>query len=116
MSSPACGSISDVDWRDLVEASSLVDGILAEGSNFREMDFATRNLYRSAIEQLARGSGVDEIDVARASCVPFRMRRLRQPERKTTLPDPGYVLLAAGRAGFEQELGYRRPFAPAWHG
>ena len=48
--------ISDVDWSELFERISLVDDVLAAGSAFRDMDFATRNLYRSAIEELARGS------------------------------------------------------------
>src|SRR5579859_59275 len=48
--------ISDVDWTELVESISLVDEILAEGIAFGDMDFPTRNLYRSAIEVLARGS------------------------------------------------------------
>ena len=48
--------ISDVDWTELFERVSLVDDVLAAGSTFRDMDFPTRNLYRSAIEELARGS------------------------------------------------------------
>ena len=47
--------ISDVDWPELFERVSLVDDVLAAGSAFREMDFPTRNLYRNAIEELARG-------------------------------------------------------------
>ena len=48
--------ISDVDWTELFERISLVDDVLAAGSAFRDMDFPTRNLYRSAIEELARGA------------------------------------------------------------
>ena len=58
--------ISDVDWNELFERISLVDDVLAAGSAFREMDFPTRNLYRSAIEELARGSNRTELDIARA--------------------------------------------------
>src|SRR6185295_5842921 len=47
--------ISDVDWTELFERISLVDDVLA-ASGFPEMDFPTRNLYRNAIEELARGS------------------------------------------------------------
>src|SRR6202166_3641879 len=57
--------ISDVDWTELFERISLVDDVLAGGSDFLDMDFPTRNLYRSAIEQLARGSNRAELDVAR---------------------------------------------------
>ena len=47
--------ISDVDWAELFESVSLVDDVLRAGSGFAQMDFATRNLYRNAIEELARG-------------------------------------------------------------
>src|SRR5581483_7326741 len=36
--------ISDVDWSDLVEEVSLVDGVLKAASAFADMDFPTRNL------------------------------------------------------------------------
>src|SRR5690606_33860149 len=57
--------VSGVNWSELVESVSLVDAILGEDSQFSEMDFPTRNLYRSAIEELSRGSQVPEIDIAR---------------------------------------------------
>ena len=44
------------DWDDFFESVSLVDAILRDGTNFDEMDFATRDYYRHAIEDLARGS------------------------------------------------------------
>ena len=47
--------ISDVDWTELFERVSLVDDVFMAGSRFQEMDFPTRNLYRSAVEELARG-------------------------------------------------------------
>src|SRR5690606_25140956 len=56
--------ISNMDWADLFESVSLVDERLGAGSNFGSMDFATRNLYRSAIEDLARRSSFSELDIA----------------------------------------------------
>ena len=47
--------ISDADWPELFERISLVDDMLSAGGAFRDMDFPTRNLYRSAIEELSRG-------------------------------------------------------------
>ena len=59
--------ISDVDWAKLFEAVSPVDDVLRAGSDFAAMDFATRNLYRTAIEQIARGTELAEAgDRARA--------------------------------------------------
>ena len=57
--------ISDVDWAAIVESVSLVDDALRSASRFAEMDFSTRNLYRNAIEEIARGSGRTELDIAR---------------------------------------------------
>ena len=48
--------ISELEWSDFFESVSLVDDALRNGSDFAQMDFATRNLYRSAIEELSRGS------------------------------------------------------------
>ena len=59
--------ISDVDWTETVERMSLVNDVLATSGDFPEMDFATRNLYRSAVETLARGSNRTELEVARAA-------------------------------------------------
>ena len=59
--------VSDVDWPELFERVSLVDRVLDETGSFHDMDFPTRNLYRSAIEELARGANCTELDVARAA-------------------------------------------------
>ena len=102
--------ISDVDWKDLFEASSLVDVVLAEGSSFNDMDFPTRNLYRAAIEQLARSSKNNELDIARAAIEAVRESRQEEtPPQDARLSDPGYYLLAAGRDQFEARIEYRRP-------
>ena len=57
--------ISAIDWTELVERVSLVDALLRESGNFAEMDFATRDHYRKAIEKLSRGSHQPELEVTR---------------------------------------------------
>ncbi|MDE8652797.1 GH36-type glycosyl hydrolase domain-containing protein [Novosphingobium album (ex Liu et al. 2023)] len=93
--------ISDVDWAVLFERISLVDLVLAKNCDFAQMDFATRNLYRTSIEKLARGSGREELDVAHRAidASAGAVERRRQ--------DPGYYLTAEGRPDFEAALGYR---------
>ena len=49
--------MSAFDWHEFFESVSLVDEVLRDGSHFAEMDFATRDYYRHAIEELSRGSG-----------------------------------------------------------
>ncbi len=57
--------ISWFDWARFVESVSLVDDVLRAGSSFGTMDFATRDRYRHAVEELARNSGRSEVEVAR---------------------------------------------------
>jgi cyclic beta-1,2-glucan synthetase len=102
--------ISDVDWKDLFEDLSLVDDLLAADSNFRDLDFPTRNLYRSAIEDMARGSNLTELDIAqRALLAAKRIEAtgVRDPEARRS--DPGYHLFAGGRRDFETAIGFHRP-------
>ena len=56
--------ISDIDWAEFFESVSLVDERLRTAGDFAAMDFPTRNLYRDAIEQLARGSSYSEPEIA----------------------------------------------------
>ena len=93
--------VSEVDWSEFFESVSLVDDALRAGSGFGQMDFATRNLYRNAIEDLSRGSGSPELAVARAA---LDAASLAETARER---DPGYHLMAGGRRAFEATVGYR---------
>jgi cyclic beta-1,2-glucan synthetase len=88
---------SELDWADFVEDISPIDARLRAGSGFAGMDFATRNAYRTAIEVLARGSGLSELQVAEAA-LSFAARAPAQ--------DPGFGLIGAGRAALECKIGY----------
>jgi cyclic beta-1,2-glucan synthetase len=101
--------ISDVDWSELVEHISLVDDVMRTSGTFAQMDFPTRNLYRSAIEALARGSNQTEIDIARHA-VQAASDACADGDRRG---DCGYYLLAGGRRDFEAKIGYRPPMH-AW--
>ncbi len=67
--------MSAVDWAEIFESVSLVDAALRAGSDFAEMDFPTRDRYRHAIEELARGSGRTELEVARRAIAAAAARR-----------------------------------------
>src|SRR5436305_12773795 len=56
--------VSMINWAEFFENVSPVDAVLRPASDFGAMDFATRDLYRGAIEELARQSGHKEADVA----------------------------------------------------
>src|SRR6266566_2360973 len=107
-------SISAFDWQKFFESVSLVDEILRNDTHFVDMDFATRDKYRHAIEDLSRGSSHSEMEVAKRVA-----RRVKQAipdpcegphngkkpdqDRRT---EPGYYLISRGRPAFERELGF----------
>src|SRR3954452_21252545 len=90
------------------------DDILGAGGDFTAMDFPTRNLYRSAIEELARGSDRAEIEIAKRAVMAAEMASGNGNsidfERRS---EPVYHLLAGGRWAFERAIGFR-PSPRAW--
>ncbi|MDR7120480.1 GH36-type glycosyl hydrolase domain-containing protein [Rheinheimera soli] len=112
--------ISAIDWSELFEQVSLVDRYLCQHSTsalcqdlsapsaYAAMDFASRNLYRSAIEQLARGADLSEFDVARAAAeTALSAEAGEDPVQQAREADPGYYLIGAGRLKFEHRIGFK---------
>ena len=103
-------AMSAFDWQGLFEEVSLVDASLRKSSAFARMDFLTRDRYRHAIEDLAKGARRPELEVAEAL-----LDRTQRAEGTSSTPspsdersrDPGYFLISGGRIAFEQEIGYR---------
>ncbi|HVA13271.1 MAG TPA: glucoamylase family protein [Stellaceae bacterium] len=105
--------ISMINWPEFFEGVSPVDAVLRGASEFGAMDFPTRDLYRRAIEELARESGHDEVAVARRATAAGRRAADQTADTDSTQgqeSDPGYYLIAKGRRAFEKELGCRVPF------
>lgn len=101
--------ISAIDWAEWFESVSLVDERLRNESHFAAMDFPTRNLYRSAIEELARGSSCSELEVTDRA---LQMAHTASPEgdlQPERVSDPGYHLVTEGRRKFEQHIGFKPP-------
>jgi cyclic beta-1,2-glucan synthetase len=99
--------IGSVDWFDVFESISLVNKILATDPAFPDMDFATRDLYRNAIEELARGSKLAEIEIARRALAPAggATGQLADAARHNGR-GPGYCLIGKGREGFEKAINF----------
>ncbi len=106
--------VSAVDWTELVERVSLVDDVLQSDSDFASMDFPTRNLYRTAIEELARGSKLTELEIARAALIaaadPTHRACREHDGIDSRERDPGYHLIAGGRPAFERTVEFRAPW------
>jgi cyclic beta-1,2-glucan synthetase len=88
--------ISDINWESWFDSVSLVDKLMRSHANYGAMDFPSRTLYRTAIEELARGSNANELDIAR--------RVLAMNGQ-----DPGFHLIGAGRPEFEKSIAFRPP-------
>ena len=103
--------MANVDWAELVESVSLVDRRLCAASAFAEMDFATRDLYRGAIEELSRGSSLSELDIAGEAlkAAHAAAAQATDPGEADRVGDPGYHLIAGGRRALEQSIGFRAP-------
>lgn len=100
--------MSDVDWADFFESVSLVDVQLRRSGSFDAMDFPTRNLYRSAVEHLSRGSTLTEQEIAnRAVEVAADAARQAHGDEAQRVGDPGFHLLTEGRATFERTVSYK---------
>ncbi len=105
--------MSAVDWAELFESVSLVDAVLRAGGNFAEMDFPTRDRYRHAIEELARGSAHTELDIARSAIVAAKRAAADPVNGDEATPrreqEPGYYLISKGRRALENEIGFQVP-------
>src|SRR5207302_2415592 len=105
--------ISTVDWTEIFESVSLVDATLRGDPNFAQMDFQTRDRYRHAVEELARGSGLSELDVSQHAVVHAKRAALERPTvdgaatRRTE--ESGYYLISKGRRTLEKEIRFHVP-------
>jgi cyclic beta-1,2-glucan synthetase len=94
-----------LDWRDVFEQLSRVEGVLRGDptGDYRLMDFETRDRYRHAVEEIARGAHASQEDVARAAV------RLAAAQGREETADPraahvGTYLIGPGRRRLVREL------------
>jgi cellobiose phosphorylase len=99
--------LESIDWREFVENASRVERILGDdpAGVYAQMDFATRDRYRHAVEKLARRTQRSEIDVAQDAIA------LARAAGEPLMQHVGYYLVDAGSAALEQHCGLRRRFA-----
>ena len=93
--------LSAFDWRVFVSDQSVVEKVLASdpAGIYVQMDFATRNRYRHAIEGIARRSDASELEVSQ---IVVRLAAenlgISDHERQTHV---GYFLIDRGRPELE---------------
>ena len=101
--------LSATDWKDFFEETSRVEQILRNdpAQIYADMDFDTRNNYRSVIEELARHSKHDEEQVALAAVeLAHKVEDEVSPRKKHV----GFYLIDAGRTTLENSINYKPGF------
>ena len=94
--------LNSTDWRKFVESHSVVEKTLRDDPArvYPEMDFATRDDYRHAIEEIARGSDLSEQEVAAKAIQLAAMTRGDTQEKRRQ--HVGYYLIDGGRPALER--------------
>lgn len=99
--------IGSTDWREFVESQSVVEQTLRgdPAGVYGKMNFGTRDLYRHAVEKIAKRCKYTELDVARAA-VQLAAQAAHDPAdgRKAHV---GYYLLDDGRPQLEKAVAVR---------
>lgn len=100
---------SMLDWRDLVEAVSLVERVLLHdpADAYRRMDFLSRDRLRQAVEAIARPTGTEQVRVATTALDRAR-RAAVEKSPGDRAAHVGYHLIDDGRRSLETDCG-RRP-------
>jgi cyclic beta-1,2-glucan synthetase len=103
--------LAAMEWRDFVEAMSSVEKILRTdpAGVYALMDFATRDHYRHAVEEIARHSSLDEVGVAQQA-IDLAQNSTSAPDRvqdDNRQSHVGYFLIDKGRRSLERATAMR---------
>ncbi|KXV79724.1 hypothetical protein AD953_01250, partial [Acetobacter malorum] len=102
--------ITGLDWTEIFEQVCLIDKAFTNYPSFTQADFTSRDLYRKAIEDLALGSKVSELDIAHRA-IAFAQQAQETHASDPRKSDPGYYLLLEGRLELEAEIGFAPPLS-----
>ncbi len=99
--------LSVVDWRGFVEDHSVVEQALGNDPSdvYADMNFATRDLYRHAVEEIAKNSSLAEDAVAREAVRLAANAASGGSARREA--HVGYHLIDEGRRSLERAVGAR---------
>jgi cyclic beta-1,2-glucan synthetase len=103
-----------LDWKECFERLSLVERTLCKDSAgvYPRMDFATRDRYRGAVEDLRRGSGLEESLIAQRAINLAVQADQNMVTTETSTEDErathvGTYLIGEGRSKLAQLIGCR---------
>lgn len=100
--------LSALEWRDFFEECCLVDHVLRQdpAGVYERMDFASRDRYRKAVEEIAKRSPLTEVEVAEAA-VSHALAALDEDPTDAVGAHVGHYLISRGRYRFEASVRYR---------
>ncbi len=103
--------LSAMDWKEFVEDLSLVEKILRSdpAGVYRQMNFATRDRYRHAVELLARHSRISEQEAAQRA-VQMAADSARQKGPADRAAHVGFYLIDKGERMLARALNVRWPW------
>ena len=96
------------EWKTFFEDASLVEQALHEdpAGVYPRMDFASRDRCRHAVEQMARRSKLDELELVEAT-LSFASDAIGRDPSDLVRGHVAYYLLGRGRFELERAVGYR---------
>src|SRR4051812_18249495 len=99
--------VSTFDWSEFFESVSVVEQVLQRdpAAVYGRMDFASRDRYRHAVEELAEPSGDGQVRVALNSVARARQIAERTPDAREA--HIGHYLIGQGRQQFEAGIGWK---------
>ena len=102
---------STIDWSLYVEAVSLVERVLQRDpdGSYGRMDFASRDRYRQAVEELSDPTGEAQLRVA-LRAVESARQAAESGQATDRAAHVGHHLIGRGRPGLETDVAYRPRF------
>src|SRR5438128_3926862 len=98
---------STIDWAEYFERVSLVENVLHRdpAGVYPSMDFASRDRYRHAVEELAEPTGEAQLRVA-LKCVESARQAAELKSADDRAAHVGYHLIGKGRRDLETDVEY----------
>jgi cyclic beta-1,2-glucan synthetase len=106
--------LSSTDWREFVEATSIVEQTLSEDASgvYKQMDFYTRDQYRHSVEKIAKSSEMTEKKIA-AHAVQLSKESFERKDADAAMWHVGYYLVDKGVRDLERYAAAKLPFGEA---
>ena len=107
--------LESFDWREFVEGCSAVEKALDldPAGVYSQMDFATRDRYRHAVEKIARHCSLSEEDVAH-NAVKLAQERLETSGSDDRCAHVGFYLIDKGLPKLERTVGMKRSLSASF--